>query len=235
MPSSELSTTLILAEIILIETVLIISVSVYFFLKLKKKSLKIKNLFELFLDDEKNRLSNLSLVFKKPEFVDDEKYNEIIKNIINEENLLYKYIINAFYHNDVKLLDSLSTEIQKITIPCAGLLPGNESDKVDNEPAINVDTAIDELLSDEEEELDVNGDGDGDGDPEFDLSEPTEKVSENPIEELIETNVENDEIAEIPSDLLNNTSSINEAETSPENSTEKNNVDNKPSDSKPEE
>ncbi len=231
MPSSELSTTLILAEIILIETVLIISVSVYFFLKLKKKSLKIKNLFELFLDDEKNRLSNLSLVFKKPEFVDDEKYNEIIKNIINEENLLYKYIINAFYHNDVKLLDSLSTEIQKITIPCAGLLPGNESDKVDNEPAINVDTAIDELLSDEEEELDVNGDGD----PEFDLSEPTEKVSENPIEELIETNVENDEIAEIPSDLLNNTSSINEAETSPENSTEKNNVDNKPSDSKPEE
>lgn len=231
MPSSELSTTLILAEIILIETVLIISVSVYFFLKLKKKSLKIKNLFELFLDDEKNRLSNLSLVFKKPEFVDDEKYNEIIKNIINEENLLYKYIINAFYHNDVKLLDSLSTEIQKITIPCAGLLPGNESDKVDNEPAINVGTAIDELLSDEEEELDVNGDGD----PEFDLSEPTEKVSENPIEELIETNVENDEIAEIPSDLLNNTSSINEAETSPENSTEKNNVDNKPSDSKPEE
>ncbi len=234
MPSPGLSTTLILGEIILIETVLIIAVSVYFILKLKKKSLKLKNLLESFLDDEKNRLSNLSLSLKKPEFIDDEKYNATLKNIISEENLLYKYLINVFYHNDIKSLDSLSTEIQKITKPCEELLPGSdppETDELDSDPVINVDDAIDELLSDDEKtEVDIERD------PEFDLSEPTKTVAENPIEELIETSIENDEIAEIPSDLLNNIppTNENENESNPEDISKNDEPDSEIIENKPE-
>ncbi len=232
MPSSELSTTLILSEIILIETVFIIALSVYFFLKKKKKSLKLKNLLESFLDDEENRLSNLSLAIKKPELISDEKYNTTLKNILNEENLLYKYLINAFYHTNIKPLDSLSTEIQKITKPCAELLPENETldaHETDNESTINMDDAMDELLSDDEK-IEV----DAEGDPEFDLSDPTETATETPTEELIETSIENDEIAEIPSDLLNNTPSISENENSPKNIPENDQPDSVANDGKPE-
>ncbi len=223
MPSPELSTTLILGEIILIETVLIIALSVYFFLKLKNKSLKLKTFLESFLDDEKNRLSILSSTLKKPEFIDDEKYNTALQNIISEENLFYKYLINAFYKNDVKLLDSLSTEIQKITRPCADLLPGDEkpdTDEINNEPEIDVDDAIDELLSDN-----VGTETSIENDPEFDLSESTETVAETPAEELVETSIENSEIAEIPNDLLNNIPSTDEDKTESENIPEKDEPD----------
>ncbi|MCF6338078.1 MAG: hypothetical protein L3J84_09015 [Gammaproteobacteria bacterium] len=234
MPSQELITTLILGEIILIETVFIIALSVYFVLKRKKKSLKLKNLLESFLDDEKNRLSSLSLIFERPEFIDDEKYNTVLKNIINEENMLYKYLINAFYHNDIKSLDSLSLEIQNITRPCADLIfseenKTSENSMEDNDPVINVDDAIDELLSDDEEIK-----SDIEHDPEFDLSEPTEMVTDPPEEELIETSVENDEIAEIPSDLLNDTLPTSENKISPEDISKNDEPDNGISDNKPE-
>ncbi|MCF6260729.1 MAG: hypothetical protein L3J98_11320 [Gammaproteobacteria bacterium] len=223
MASPGLSTTLILGEIILIETLLIISVSVYFVMKLKKKSAKLKNLLESFLDDESNRLSILSENLKKPEFIDDEKYNTVLKNIINEENLLYKHLVNAFYNNDIKSLGSLSTEIQKITGPCADLLiPVNEVTKtkeIDNEQVINADDVMDELLSDDEE-IEADIDVDVEHDPEFDLSESAETINEPPPEEPIKTSIENDEIAEIPSDLLNNIPSTNENESSSEDDSE---------------
>ena len=221
MASPGLSTTLILGEIILIETLLIISISVYFVMKLKKKSAKLKVLLESFLDDESNRLSILSVNLKKPEFIDDEKYNTVLKNIINEENLLYKHLVNAFYQNDIKSLCSLSTEIQKITEPCAELLmPVNEAPEtkeIDNEKIINADDVMDELLSDDEE---IEADIDVEHDPEFDLSEPAETINEPPPEEPIKTSIENDEIAEIPSDLLNNIPSTNENESSSEDDSE---------------
>lgn len=221
MASPGLSTTLILGEIILIETLLIISVSVYFVIKIKKKSAKLKVLLETFLDDESNRLSILSLNLKKPEFIDDEKYNTVLKNIINEENLLYKHLVKAFYQNDIKSLDSLSTEIQKITGPCADLLiPVNEvteTKEIDNEQVINADDVMDELLSDDEE---IEADIDVEHDPEFDLSESAETINEPPPEEPIKTSIENDEIAEIPSDLLNNIPSTNENESSSEDDSE---------------
>jgi len=228
MPNPELSTTLILGEIILLETVLIIVVSVYFFLKSKKKSLKLKMLLESFLDDEKSRLSHLSMTFKKPEFIDEEKYNTVLNNIINEENLFYKYLINAFYKNDIKSLDPLSTEIQKIVSPFAELLYENEkpeSNETINDPVVNIDDAIDELLSDDEDtEINVEHD------PAFDLSDPTETATEIPTEELIKTNIENDEIAEIPNDLLKNTSSTTKNESGSVNITEKNEFNNNDND-----
>ncbi len=223
MASPGLSTTLILGEIILIETLLIISVSVYFVMKLKKKSAKLKALLESFLDDESNRLSILSENLKKPEFIDDEKYNTVLKNILNEENLLYKNLVNAFYQNDIKSLGSLSTEIQKITGPCAELLmPVNEvaeTKEIDNEQVINADDVMDELLSDDEE-IEADVDIDVEHDPEFDLSEPAETINEPPPEEPIKTSIENDEIAEIPSDLLNNIPSTNENESRSEDDSE---------------
>jgi len=223
MSSPELSITLILGEIILIETVIIIAASVYLFLRMKKKSLKLKTSLESFLDDEKNRLSSLSEVLEKPEFVDDEKYNTALQTIVSEENMLYKLLVKAFHHNDLTLLDSFTTEIQKITRPCAELLVRDktpDTDEIDSEPVIDVDDAIDELLSDDENtEIDIEND------PAFDLSEPTETAVETPTEELVETTIENNEIAEIPSDLLNNISSSTGDETEPDNSSPKNEPD----------
>jgi len=234
MPSQELLITLILGEIVLIETTLIIALSVFFFLKRKKKSLKLKNLFESFLDDEKNRLSSLALTLKKPEFIDDEKYNTTLKNIINEENLLYKYLVNAFYHNDIKSLDALSVEIQKITRPCKELLlPEDEkkpeNSEKDNDPDINMGDAIDELLSDDEEiKADIEHD------PEFDLSESAEIATETSTEELIETSIENNEIAEIPSDLLKDALPVSENESSPEDISKTDEADGEVIENKPE-
>jgi len=203
MPSTELSTTIILSEIVIIETVIIISLLVYFFLKSKKKSLKLDSLLKSFQDDEKNRLTSLSSTFQKTDFIDDEKYNTALKEVISKENSFYKYLTTAFYHNDLKRLDTLSSEIQEITKSCAIFVSENKqeiTDKdIDKSPETDVDAVIDELLSDDndiEEEIK--------NDPAFDLSESTESDSETQSEELIEKNIENNEIAEIPNDLLNN-------------------------------
>lgn len=225
MPEQGLSITLILSEIILIETIFIIAISVYFFLKSKKKSKKLKVFLESFLDDEKNRLSVLSETLKKPDFLDDEKYNTALQAIINEENLFYKHLVNIFYINNVKQMESLAAEIQKITRPCANLLAKSERldiDEIDDIPEIDMDMddAFDEILSDDD-----NTETDIDNDPAFDLSEPAEITTELPTEEPVKTTTEKSEIAEIPSNLLDNVSSTSTDETGPDNMSEKNNVD----------
>jgi len=203
MPSPELSTTIILSEIIIIETVIIISFLIYFFLKNKKKSLKLDSLLKSFQDDENNRLTTLASTFKKTDSIDEEQYNIALKEIISKENAFYQYLTVAFYHNDLKHLDSLSSEIQEITKSCTIFISENKKEVTDKDikksPEIDVDTVIDELLSDDNdiEEKIKN-------DPAFDLSESTETADEIQTEELIEGNVENNEIAEIPSDLLSN-------------------------------
>lgn len=228
MPSPGLSTIMILGEIVLIETILIILYLIYLYLKSKKKILKLNDLLESFLKDEKNRLDILSSMFHKSELIDEEKYTAALKSIIEKENLFYKYLITVLYHNDLKSLDSLSSEIQEIIKPCVELIPINkeiDAEEAEDSPEVNVDDVMDELLSDDEPKIE--------SDPALDLSESVDDTLITENEPLIETTLETDEIAEIPSDLLNSADLPIENEIEAKDSTEEDTFDdsNKPNES----
>lgn len=223
MSSQELSTTIILIEIIILETILIIGVSVYFFLKAKKKSSKLDELLKLFLNNENNRLSAHSSNLKKASSISDEKYNTALQNIISAENSFYKYLVNIFYHNDLNLLNTFTTEMQAITKPCADLIPDEISPSGKDEeskPSIDVDNAIDELLSDDETDAETETgieveaktepDPETSNDPALDLSESTDSSSP----------ADGDEIAEIPNEFLDATPDFSEDDIEPESSLE---------------
>lgn len=201
MPSPDLSTTIILSEIIIIETVAIIGASIYFFLKARNKSNKLNALLDAFINNGSERLSSLNNDFKKIEDldgVDAEKYEQALKNIISGENTFYKYIINIFYGNNINLLESFPNELQKINKSLSDITfeaPPPPADTSNDEPEINIDDAIDDLLADGSTESEIEND------PAFDLSSSDELDAE----ESTETNTEDDEIAEIPSELLNAT------------------------------
>jgi hypothetical protein len=190
MASPGLSTTIILSEIILLETVLIIGAGIYVFLKAKKKSKKLTDALKSFTGKESDRLNTLTNILPKPDHLNDEKYSETIKAVITNENNIFNAMANIIYQNDLGLIDKFAEELSAITKPCANLLPGDPQptgEAAAEEVVIDVDNAIDDLLSDDDG-------NDPEKDPALDLSE----ASEPPTDET----ADDDGIAEIPSELL---------------------------------
>jgi len=194
MASVEMSTVIILSEIIILETVFIVGGIIYIYLKRKKINTKLRTLFKSFQDDEKNRTNVLSKLFTRPNHLKEEDYSNNLQKIITSEMIFYKYLISSIYSNNTKIFDSFNEELQNLTQAYTDLIPSPEnsnSDSIDPElePDINVDDAIDELLADDETVHETNND------PALDLSEDTETTDDSSTSQ--------DEIAEIPSELLN--------------------------------
>jgi len=203
MASVEMSTVIILSEIIILETVFIVGGIIYIYLKRKKINTKLRTLFKSFQDDEKNRTNVLSKLFTRPNHLKEEDYSNNLQKIITSEMIFYKYLISSIYSNNTKIFDSFNEELQNLTQAYTDLIPSPEnsnSDSIDPElePDINVDDAIDELLADDETVHETNND------PALDLSEDTETTDDSSTSQ--------DEIAEIPSELLN-TETETETET----------------------
>jgi len=191
MASPGLSSTIILSEIILLETSLIIGGGIYLFLKAREKSKKLTDSLKLFTDNESRRLAALTNTLQKPAHLNDEKYNETLKNIITNENSLFMSMVNITYQKDLDLVDKVEEEITLITKPCAHLLSGDQqpAEEADEEEiVIDVDDAIDDLLADEDN-------NDKDKDPALDLSGESPPSTNGEV-------VDDDGIAEIPSELL---------------------------------
>lgn len=196
MSNASVTTIIILSEIILIETVLIIGWIAYMLFKEKKKASNLDKLLKSFMSGTDNRKSQLAEAYKKPESITDDEYKIILQGITDSELHLFKYFIAAAYSKNTNALDALSTETQKVAMSPTAFFsekdsPNNQPD--DSTPDVDVDNAIDELLSDDE-----NIEFDEDKDPALDLSGPETQSNES----IDETALPDDEIAEIPSELL---------------------------------
>ena len=218
MASPSISITIILSEIILIETLIIIGVSTYLIIKTKKKNERLKQLFNDFKANKDNRVKSISDEATKPDNVNEEEFNELIHSIANSECDLYKNIINVYSKNDLDGIEPLSGEFKKIYLPIFASIHKDNIDinaNIETSSNIDVDTAIDELLSDDGDINDFEDDNTEPNDPHLDLSNTADS-------ELVDDSdlvVDNEGIAEIPSELLDKTPELSEDENQKKSST----------------
>lgn len=200
MPSEDPSSLIILSEIIIIETIIIIGFLSLFFIKKKKKTQRLK---ELVGDHEKNqekRRTFLKETYSGLLNGEEGDLAKIVDNLIVHETTFYQEALETFNNSEIKNVEAFAEKINTLVSPYAqftkidneALSPGpSEEDSI----VPDIDSAIDDLLADEAD--------DATGDPALDLSETPDS---------------DDEIAEIPDELLS------------EDSADENQKDDKPKD-----
>jgi hypothetical protein len=179
MNNSDATLVIILSEIILFLLVVVIAFITVAIIKRRQKGKLLKTIAESISGEKSNRLEAIKKGLKGIPSVSDEKINNIAGEAVKAEAIFYEYVIGLLYKQNKDKLAKLQESVASLASPyflLAGKDDGNKVTKPDSEEPIipNVDDAIDDLLEE---------DSDSDTDPEFDLSAQ-------------------DEIAEIPADLL---------------------------------
>lgn len=228
MASTDPTAIIILSEIVLFETISLIGIAVFLFMKKKKAIKLLKDKLEAFNKNIPERESSLKSTYSQIPQIKEENLDPIVSTIYEHESQLYKEIVDAFSKNDLSFMSELDNKIFTLAKSYTQVILENSSaagGKEEEESTIpDVDTAIDELLSEDSE--------DSAGDPALDLSESieaespeeeseeeSEKLEElEDLEEFEEPGEPESEMDEIPSELL----SENTAETKedPENNSD---------------
>lgn len=179
MPSSDPTAVIILSEIIAFESIILIGLLVFFFIRKKKN---IKMLKEAINTQKKNipdRTAALKSAYSKLPQLQGDNVDGLISNLVDEETKLFHHIFDGINSLDESFINGLEKEIHVLSSAYDNILNTTSSpeDSETTEEAVvpDIDSAIDDLLAEE-------GDGDADGDPALDLSAPTE--SEDGIEEM---------------------------------------------------
>jgi len=183
MASNDPTTIIILAEIIAVQTVILIGIGVFAFIQKKKKAKILEASTLAFKENSADRTQLLKTTFNG---LAGENINAITEDIVAKEVEFHRHMSNIFYKNDLAGITELDQAITDMVAPYAQLASSTTT-AGDNTPkqepnAPDVDNAIDELLSDDEEDT---------KDPALDLSDATSEKDNEPG------------IAEIPDELLN--------------------------------
>jgi hypothetical protein len=183
MASNDPTTVIILAEIIAVQTVILIGIGIFAFIQKKKKAKILEASTLAFKENSADRTQLLKTTFNG---LAGENINTITEDIVAKEVEFHRHMSNIFYKNDLAGITALDQVITDMVAPYAQLASSTTT-AGDNTPkqeptAPAVDDAIDEFLSDDEEDT---------KDPALDLSDATSEEDNEPG------------IAEIPDELLN--------------------------------
>lgn len=188
MSSSDPTMVIILSEIIFFLVLILIAIFIFFILKKRSKAKFLKNLSTNISEDIEKREQKIKSELSGIPSVSDEKAQQIAHQAVKEEVAFYQYVIDLIHTNKNEKLELLQESVEKLVQPYFQIsshdTSSSDAGTSDEEPIIpNVDDAIDDLLDD--------ASGDGADEVEFDLSDQ-------------------DEIAEIPDDLLDDGEKVKE-------------------------
>lgn len=185
MTSADPTAVIILSEIVALETLTIFTSIIFFIIKRRKKTKHISETLKRIDEEAQKRKSYIANVFAGKDSVPDESINAISESVITAENIFYENILKAFFSRKIQLIDEIDSHVHELTLPYEQFAnissPDNEKGKEQSPHTADVDNAIDELLTDDDDDA---------SDPALDLS-ATGSIQDN----------ENG-IDEIPDDLL---------------------------------
>lgn len=196
MASTDPTAVIILAELIVFETIALIGIISYLIAKKRKRAKTLAGIIESLKQTRPEQAEKLSDKLHTIPYLTKEKADIASKEITDSKHELHELVITAFHDNNTIALNDLGNAIEKLATGYETLLPDENTGDVppaaqkiaqqENASLVpDVDKAIDELLADDGPPIVAN--------PDFDLSE-TEVQDEM-------CNDEN-EIAEIPDELL---------------------------------
>lgn len=188
MASVDPTSVIILAEIATLQAIIIVATITIYIIKKRKKSLLLSKTLKRLEEGRQKRKELIEKSFCGINNITNEKMHKISDSIIESEALFYSNVINAFFSNNTAIINEIDTHVEELTLPYKEFAtnPASENTEVVNEDdtTLDVDDAINELLSDNSENP---------ADPALDLS--TNNTNEK----------NEDVIAEIPDDLLSDT------------------------------
>ncbi|MBL1275761.1 MAG: hypothetical protein COB30_006715 [Ectothiorhodospiraceae bacterium] len=211
MVSSDPTAVIILSEIVAVETILIIGYVIFFILKKRKAAKFLKDTLDSHTNKIEGRKSFLKTTYSPISGINEGTLNTIVDDIVEKENTFIKFILETFHKGDEKALTKLTEDICILVTPYHQLTHQEtpEEPEVEDKSIIpDVDSAIDELLADNDDDDDVIEDtkNQSTGDPALDLSGPTDSESTSTGETPDKTNDSSgdasSEMDEIPEELL---------------------------------
>lgn len=183
MASADPTAVIILGEIIVLETIAIIGFVIFFLMRKKKINAQLRKTKSDYLKNVSDRKSSLKSTFEGTTYEQINDIDQVVDNLVEHETDFFHFILGIIGKYDETSIGKVDDNIHTLVSPYALLLKPGDSQVAKSEeesPIIpDIDSAIDDLLAEEAD--------DAAGDPAFDLSEAIEA---------------NDEIAEIPNELL---------------------------------
>jgi len=187
MDSTDPTAIIILSEIVVIETIIIIVFAISFFLKKKKSITQLKEIIRDHEKNTQNRKSELKSTYSTILKLQNSNPEKVIDDLIEHETKFFQNVIKTINTNNISSIRLIDEKIHDLVSPYVQLIPTDTSESTSSEkeesPVPDIDSAIDDLLSDEAD--------DAEGDPALDLSEELEsedKIEEMPEELLVDTN-----------------------------------------------
>ncbi|MDT8384185.1 MAG: hypothetical protein RRB22_07210 [Gammaproteobacteria bacterium] len=183
MASADPTAVIILGEIVVLETIAIIGFVIFFFVRKKKIKAQLGKSKSDYLKSVSDRKSSLKSSFEGTPYAQINNIDQVVDNLVEHETAFFHSILGIIEKNDGtaigKIDDNIHALVNQYTLLIkSGDALGAETEE-ENPIVPDIDSAIDDLLADEAD--------DAEGDPAFDLSEAI---------------VADDEIAEIPDELL---------------------------------
>ena len=177
------TSVIILSEIIVIESIIIIGIVSLFFIKRKKTLSQLKSVLSDFKKNIEPRKSSLKSTYSHCPAMQSPESDKMLDDLVNQEERFVNAMLEAFSKNDTSIIKNIENEIHQLVAPYANILQIDSTEEANAETeetdVPDIDSAIDDLLADEADNAE--------GDPALDLSEEIES---------------DDEIEEIPEELL---------------------------------
>jgi competence protein ComGC len=196
MENSDPTIIIILAEITLILFVILASILITLIIKKRKKAVRLAKAVNQIKENRQERQQSLVDSISTTYTINKDALTPRVDEICKEEEAFIKSILLAHIQADINAFENLDNDFNKFSEQYIKLLElkdqteSSKSEEKDDEPVIpDVDEAVDDLLSTEENS--------GEVDSEFDLSDADDLDADN------FPDISGDDIAEIPDNLLN--------------------------------
>jgi hypothetical protein len=196
MVSTDPTVVIILFELVVFETVTLIGAISYLITKKRRRAKTLASIIGTLKQVKPEREKKLNNTFQAIPYLTEKQSGIAAGTVADSELVLHTFIITAFHDNNTSALENLVNAFEKLTISYETLLPDKDTGDApqttreeDTSLTPNVDTAIDELLS--------NDDPSTITDPGFDLSENAEFGVQNKT-----LDATGSKIAEISDELL---------------------------------
>lgn len=190
MEHNDPTAAIILGEIALILFVILAGLLTALIIKKRKKAKQLGAALSKLDDWQEQRSQALLNRIAEASGADKEKLKAITEAIAGDELSMQKTLIMAYIKSDAAAFETLDNELDKLSGHYINAMtlkgkPATDTKAAEEEPLIpDMDDAVDDLLAEESDEMPI--------DTEFDLSE-TDDLPD----------VEAEEIAEIPDELIN--------------------------------
>jgi competence protein ComGC len=196
MENSDPTIIIILAEITLILFVILASILITLIIKKRKKAVRLAKAVNQIKENRQERQQSLVDSISTTYTINKDALTPRVDEICKEEEAFIKSILLAHIQADINAFENLDNDFNKFSEQYIKLLElkdqteSSKSEEKDDEPVIpDVDEAVDDLLSTEENSGEVGS--------EFDLSDADDLDADN------FPDISGDDIAEIPDNLLN--------------------------------